>query len=75
MTARTQTFIVELKENGSCIVTTDGNQGTGIWSVKDGVISITDGADVITGTISDGVIRIKNMLNKGVNITLVRQQS
>ena len=39
------------------------------------VITIDDNHSVITGTLSDGVLTLENMLDMGLNMTMEKQES
>ncbi len=66
-------FIIQLEKNGKCHIQAGDTKGTGTWEVKDGVITINDGSSAIEGKLEDGVITVENMLDMGLNITLVKQ--
>ena len=67
-------FLIELKPDGVCEITSDSDKGKGNWSLEDGVLTVDDGHTTITGTLSDGVMKLENMLDMGLDITLEKQE-
>lgn len=68
-------FTIELKSNGVCEINSDGQKGRGKWTLEGDVITIDDNHSVITGTLSDGVLTLENMLDMGLNMTMEKQES
>lgn len=68
-------FTIELKSNGVCEINSDGQKGRGKWTLDGDVITIDDNHSVITGTLSDGVLTLENMLDMGLNMTMEKQES
>ena len=65
-------FVIELREGGKCYIQAGDAKGTGTWEVNDGVITVNDGSSSIEGKIDDDVITIENMLDMGLDITMVK---
>ena len=65
-------FTIELQKGGKCRIEAGENKGNGTWTLEDGVISINDGTSTIEGKLENGVITLENMLDMGVDITLVK---
>ena len=68
-------FIIELKEGGKCTIITDGKNADGTWSLENGVLTVDDGSSTATGTLANGVMKLINMLEQGLSITLEKQKS
>ena len=67
-------FIIELKANGTCEINSDGQKGKGKWTLEGDKLSIDDGHNVITGTLSDGVLVLENMLDMGLDMIMEKQE-
>ena len=67
-------FVIELQPGGICKIQAGENKGSGTWKIEDGVITVNDGSSNIEGKLDNGVITIENMLDMGLDITLVRQE-
>ena len=65
-------FVMELMPGGICRIQAGENKGSGTWKIEDGVITVNDGSSTIEGKLEDGVITIENMLDMGLDITLVK---
>ena len=65
-------FTIELQNGGKCRIQAGENKGNGTWSLENGVLSLNDGTSTIEGKIEDGVIVLENMLDMGLDITLVK---
>ena len=65
-------FTIELQKGGKCRIQAGENKGSGTWSLEDGVLSVNDGTSTIEGKLEDGVITLENMLDMGLDITLVK---
>ena len=68
-------FTIELKANGVCEINSDGQKGRGKWTLEDDKITIDDNHSVITGTLSNGVLTLENMLDMGLNMVMEKQES
>ena len=68
-------FTIELKSNGVCEINSDGQKGRGKWTLEDDKITIDDNHSVITGTLSNGVLTLENMLDMGLNMIMEKQES
>ena len=67
-------FTIELKENGVCEIISDGDKGRGNWTLEGDQLTIDDGHSSITGTLSDGVLKLENMLDMGLDMTFEKQE-
>ena len=67
-------FLIELKPDGTCEISSDGDKGKGKWTLEDGQVTIDDGHSTITGTLSNGVLKLENMLDMGLDITMEKQE-
>ena len=65
-------FTIELKQGGKCFIQAGDTKGNGTWKIEDGMITIKDSSSSIEGKIEDGVITVENMLDMGLDITLVK---
>ena len=66
-------FIIELKPNGDCELNVGGSTDKGTWNLEDGEVSIDFGSSVITGNVSDGEMKLENMLDMGLDVVLEKQ--
>ncbi len=64
---------LELKDNGKCVLTVDGDSANGKWSYEDGVLSLTGGGVDCTGTIESGVLSLTNLMDMGVDLTFEKE--
>ena len=65
-------FTIELQKGGKCRIQAGDEKDTGTWKLEDGKITISDSTSSVEGKISDGVITLENMLDMGLDITLVK---
>lgn len=66
---------VELKQNGNCTIDTGEDTADGTWKIDDGVLEIYDGENIISGTVKDGVMRLENIMNTGIDLMLLREDA
>ena len=69
-----QGFSIELKANGTCEINADGEKGRGNWTLEGDQIAIDDGHSTINGKLSDGTMKLENMLDMGLDMTLEKQE-
>ena len=67
-------FTIELQKGGKCRIQAGDNKGIGTWSLEDGVLTVNDGSSTIEGKLENGVITLENMLDMGLDITLVKEE-
>ena len=63
-------FSVELKSGGKAVLRMSGEEYNVKWSLDGTAFKLTASDSEYTGTLSDGVIKLENILNSGVNMTL-----
>ena len=64
---------LELKDNGKCVLTVDGDAANGKWSCEDGALSVTGGGIDCTGSIEGGVLTLTNLMDMGVDLTFEKE--
>ena len=69
-----QGFSIELKDKGVCEINADGEKGKGNWSIEGDLVTIDDGHSTITGKLSGDVLKLENMLDMGLDMTLEKQE-
>ena len=65
----TDGMVLELQDNGVCQLTLGAESDPASWSADEGLITISDGENDLTGTISEDAIVLEI---SGMNITLTR---
>ena len=66
-------FLIELRDRGVCKIYGEGQSSMGSWSLGNGTFTIHENEATISGTLSNGVIKLINMFGNGLDITLKRQ--
>lgn len=64
-------FTIELQEKGKCILTVDGDTAKGKWELDDGEFTVSGGGIDCSGTLSDGVMELIDVMGAGLNLTLI----
>jgi len=65
-------FTIELKSNGKCKLTVNGQSASGKWT-EDGIdFTVSGGGFDGAGTLEDGTLILENVQDSGVNLTFVR---
>ena len=65
-------FSIELQEGGKCIAVVDGTRGEGSWSLDGENFMFSMSGMELTGTFSDGVICLKDIMGTGVDLYFTR---
>ncbi|MBR6114839.1 MAG: hypothetical protein IKQ10_06590 [Oscillospiraceae bacterium] len=65
-------FSAELKSGGKAVLTIDGTDYSVKWAVDGDAIEITAADTTLTGTVSDGVMVLRDVLGSGIDLTLER---
>jgi len=63
---------LDLKANGKCTVTIDGDSATGEWSAVDGILTISVKDDSYTAYIEDGIL-VMSMPDLALDVNFERQ--
>ena len=63
-------FTLELKSGGRAVLTTGGQDFNLKWSLDGKDFTLTASDSEYTGTLADGVLTLRNVLDSGVNMTL-----
>ena len=66
-------FNIELRANGKCKITVDTESAVGKWTLDGEAFTVKGGGIECEGTLSDGVIILENVLDAGVDLTLVKE--
>ena len=67
-----QGFTIELKANGKCALQVDGKKANGKWTLDGADFTVSGGVDC-SGTLSEGVMMLENVLGMGVQLKLVNE--
>ena len=65
-------FSIELQEGGKCIAVVDGTRGEASWSLDGENFMFSMSGMELTGTFSDGVICLKDIMGTGVDLYFTR---
>ena len=65
-------FSIELQEGGKCIAVVDGTRGEGSWSLDGENFMFSMSGMELTGTFSDGVICLKDIMGTGADLYFTR---
>lgn len=63
-------FTLQLKSGGRAVLTTGGEDYNLKWSLDGKDFTLTASDSEYTGTLADGVLTLRNVLDSGVNMTL-----
>ena len=66
-------FDIELKSGGWATLTIDGEDINVKWALNGETITITASDGEFTGTLIDGTIVLKNLLDRGMDATFVKE--
>ena len=61
-------FSIELQEGGKCIAVIDGQRSEATWLLDGENFTLTEGSMELTGTFSDGVICLSDIMGMGVDL-------
>ena len=67
-------FTLQLKSGGRAVLTTGGQDYNLKWALDGKAFTLTASDSEYTGTLSDGVLILENVLDSGVNMTLKKTE-
>ena len=66
-------FTIELKDKGKCALNVAGKKANGKWTLDGTAFHVSGGGLKCDGTLSNGVIKLENVLDSGMALTFVRE--
>ena len=69
----TKGFSIELKDGGKCEIKADGEKASGKWTLDGTAFTVKGGGFDCSGTLSQGVMTLENVLDMGVNLTFEKE--
>jgi len=64
-------FTIELKSKGKCEIFVDGDKANGKWTLDGDEITIKGGGIECSGTLSQGVMILEDVMGSGLELTLI----
>ena len=66
-------FTIELKSGGKAEVNVDGTKGSAKWTDENGVFTLSGGGLDCSGTLSDGVLVLEDVMGTGIRLTFTKE--